>query len=75
MSSIPQPSSNFETRIKVAGLMVSPAVELGQPAIAISYQDDPEELFVFTTGAACALAAALQAVAVHVMEQSEARAA
>lgn len=70
-TTVPRIPVRFDTTIHVAGLTVSPFFEHGFE-VALSIEgDEPGNLLEFTPAEACALAAALQAVAVHVMEQNE----
>ena len=72
-TSIPRKSAQFEATIHVAGLTVSPGVMSGgtEPDETVVTLRTPDGLLSFTPAEACALAAALQAVAVHVMESTE----
>lgn len=73
MSTLPRIPAHFDTAIQVAGLTVAPnqLVGGGEPATDVVTLRTHEELLTFTPAEACALAAALQAVAVHVMEQAD----
>lgn len=73
MFSLPRIPAHFETAIKVAGLTVAPGTMTGgaQPDETVVTLRTAEETLTFTASEACALAAALQAVAVHVMETAE----
>ena len=70
-SIVPHPSDNFDTAIMVAGRTVAPGVMTGgtKPDESVVTLTTRDELLSFTPAEACALAAALSAVAVHLMEQ------
>ena len=55
----------FDATLRVAGATITP--DTNTETVIITFGDDGER--ALTPGTACALAAALQAVAVHVMEQ------
>ncbi len=63
----------FHTRIRVAGLTVAPNALTGgdQPDAAVVTLRATGLQITLTPAEACALAAALQAVAVHQMEQTQ----
>lgn len=74
MSTIsPRNHARFDAAINVAGLTVMPGVMTGgtEPDESVVTLKTHDEILSFTTSEACALAAALQAVSVHLMEQSE----
>lgn len=73
MNTLPRIPAHFETTIRVAGLTVAPGELTGgnQPDEAVVTLITREETISFTPAEACALAAALQAVSVHLMEQAD----
>lgn len=73
MSTVPRIPAHFETAIKVAGLTVAPNQLSGgsEPDENVVTIITLEETLLLTPAEACALAAALQAVAVHLMESTE----
>lgn len=72
-SSLPSMPQHFDTSISVAGITIAPneLIGGGEPAETVVTINTREELLTFTPSQACAVAAALQAVAVHVMESEE----
>ena len=73
MTSLPRIPAHFDTTINVAGLTVAPGVMTGgttpdENVVTLTTRD---ELLSFTPAEACALAAALSAVAVHLLEQAD----
>ena len=65
----PENPNTFDTTIKVAGATVGPWGRTdGTSTVELDFGDEAG-IKSFTPETACALAAALQAVAVHVMEQ------
>ncbi len=73
MSTLPRIPAHFEAAIKVAGLTVAPGELTGgnQPDEAVVTLVTRDETLSFTPAEACALAAALQAVSVHLLEQAD----
>lgn len=72
-TSLPRTPAHFDTTINVAGVKVSAdRWEHGELIVSLDFGDGPEQ---FKPEAACALAAAISAVAVHQMEQAQAVAA
>lgn len=71
-TSLPRIPAHFETTIRVAGLTVAPGELTGgnQPDEAVVTLITREETISLAPAEACALAAALQAVAVHLMENT-----
>lgn len=70
MTSLPRIPAHSETAIKVAGLTVAPnqLIGGGEPDENVVTIITREETLSFTPAEACALSAALSAVAVHLME-------
>lgn len=76
-TTVPRIRAEFEATIKVAGLTIAPGIVTGGtfPDEACVSLRTPDDCIALSPAEACALAAALQAVAVHQMEQSEGQAA
>ena len=70
---IPGASDKFEATIHVAGQVVAPGIMTGgtEPDETVVTLRTPDGLLSFTPAEACALAAALSSVGVHVMESAE----
>lgn len=69
-ATVNQQATKFDTTIHVAGLTIAPVNLSGDMTVAIDYDGElPGELLAFTPHQACALAAALQTVAVHLLEE------
>ena len=73
MSTLPRIPAHFDTAIQVVGLTVAPGVMTGgtKPDESVVTLTTRDELLSFTPAEACALAAALSAVAVHLLEQAD----
>ena len=70
---LPRIPAHFDTAITVAGLTVAPVVMTGgtepdENLVTLTIRD---ELLSFTPAEACALAAAVSAVAVRLLEQAD----
>ena len=72
-TSLPRIPAHFDTAIQVVGLTVAPGVMTGgtKPDESVVTLTTRDELLSFTPAEACALAAALSAVAVHLLEQAD----
>lgn len=69
LTTVAEPAEKFDTTIQVAGATVSPWKRAdGTPTVEIDF-GGADGITSLTPESACSLAAALQAVAVHQMEQ------